>query len=256
METIEIAKAFEKSILDPDQEIKESPICLEILQNDERIPIYTLGNFSAIIGKAKARKSFFVSLIMGIMASGKQNDIFQPRIKKNCILFDTEQALYHVHKFAKRSVKIAGSKDKLIFCALRPYDTEQRIEIIEHGIYNTDDLGFVVIDGVRDLVTDINNPNQATKIGNLLLKWTAEANIHIINVIHQNKADLNARGHIGSEIMFKSETVLSIEKKDMDGIKSIVKPEFTRGPEFNEFAFYIDNGLPTLMEHTPTEIPF
>jgi hypothetical protein len=45
-------------------EIKENPVCLSILEGVKEIPLLTLSNFSAIIGPAKSRKTFFLTLIL------------------------------------------------------------------------------------------------------------------------------------------------------------------------------------------------
>ena len=229
----------ESARIDSDEEIKEDTVCLEIIENDEYIPILTLGNFSAITGGAKSRKSFFGILILGVMAAGHNMfDKFCPKIRKMVILFDTEQGKSRVQKSMKRIVKIAGTNDNLIAYDLRPFKFDERIKMIEFAIYNNENVGFVLLDGIRDLVSNINDPDQATKISDLLMKWTAERNIHIMVIIHQNKADKNPRGHIGTEIMNKSETVIQIEKDTEERYKSLVVPQFTRGLEFDEFEFF------------------
>lgn len=247
--------ALQKSLVDPDEEIKEDPVILEIKDGGNYFPIFTLGNFSAIIGQAKSKKSFFASMILGTMSRQRQYQNLMPRIKGKCVLFDTEQGRYHVSLFAKRSVKIAGSSENMTIFSLRPFNTEERILMIEKVLYS-DDWIFAIIDGVRDLVTDINNPDQATRVSNLLLKWTAERNIHIMCVIHQNKADKNARGHIGSEVVNKSETVISIGKSDVDSKNTVVKPEFMRGLHFEEFEIKIEDGIPVYAGELEDNIPF
>ena len=58
----------------------------------------------------------------------------------------------------------------------------------------------MVIDGIRDLVYDINSPSEATCVISKLMQWTDEYQIHLHTILHQNKSDENARGHIGTEI--------------------------------------------------------
>lgn len=245
-----------ESKIDPEEDIKENQVVLEVVQNNEYFPVFTLGNFSAIIGKAKARKSFFVSMILGTMARQKAYMNLMPRIKGMCILFDTEQGKYHCNQFAKRAMKISESDQHFMVFSLRRFDTEHRIQLIEKAIYMHKEIKFVIIDGVRDLVTDINNPDQATRISNLLLKWSDERQIHIMCVIHQNKADVNARGHIGTEVVNKSETVLSIEKDKNDAKISKIGPEFMRGLHFEPFEIKIEDGIPVYAGELEDKIPF
>ena len=62
--------------------------------------------------------------------------------------------------------------------------------------------------------------------------------------MHQNKGDLNARGHLGTELVNKSETVLAIEKKESSDI-SVVSAIQCRNKEPEPFAFKIDEeGIP------------
>ena len=98
-------------------------------------------------------------------------------------------------------------------------------------------MGLVVIDGIRDLMLDINNSTEATKLVGDLMQWTSEQNIHIQTVLHLNKGDDNARGHIGTELNNKAETVLQITKDNTLPDRSIVAPAIIRSKPFDKFAF-------------------
>lgn len=131
---------------------------------------------------------------------------------------------------------------------LRSLNPVERLKFIEEEIYSNSELGFVVIDGIKDLVTSINDEEQATMIASKLLKWSEERNIYILVVLHQNKSDTNARGHIGTELMNKAQTVLSITKDEGNKDISIVEPQQCRDKEPETIAFSIDdNGLPFLV---------
>ncbi len=68
--------------------------------------------------------------------------------------------------------------------------------------------------------------------------------------MHQNKSDFNARGHIGTELVNKAETVISISVDEKEKELSIVEAQQCRNKEFQPFAFEIDeNGLPRLVEN-------
>ena len=68
-----------------------------------------------------------------------------------------------------------------------------------------------------------------------------------------NKGDKSARGHIGSEIQNKSETVISVTKDITDREISNVKHEFARGMDFEDFCFTIIGGLPEINENDKDE---
>lgn len=215
----------------------------------------TLGNFSLIIGKAKSRKSFFINIAVStVLKKDKLLNQFQgnlPPDKNKVLYFDTEQGKYHVQLALKRVCKQIGEdvpKDLKVYY-LRGKKPAERLEIIEQIIYNTENLGFVVIDGIKDLVTSINDEAEATMISSKLLKWTEELDIHIVTVLHQNKSDNNARGHIGTELINKSETVLSVTKNEQDKDISIVEAQLCRNIEPEPFAFEInEDSLPVIIE--------
>ena len=102
--------------------------------------------------------------------------------------------------------------EDLEFLVLRKYTPEERIAIVREAIYRTENVGLVIIDGIRDMVYDINSSGESTRVISLLMTWTGERNIHIHTILHQNKGDENARGHIGTELSNKAETVLQVEK--------------------------------------------
>ena len=98
--------------------------------------------------------------------------------------------------------------------------------------------------------TSINDEEQATMIVSKLMKWSEERNLHIVTVLHQNKSDTNARGHIGTELINKAETVLEVAKSEIDDSISIVTPMQCRNKEPEVFAFEINEfGLPIISEN-------
>ncbi|GAA4292705.1 AAA family ATPase [Aestuariibaculum suncheonense] len=224
-------------------------------------PIATLGNFSLVTGKAKSRKSFYMGIAVSAASSnelilGRYKGTL-PEEKRDVLYFDTEQGKYHVQQSSKRISRItqkAKIKNLYVYY-LRALEPKERLEIIEAVIYANNKIGFVVIDGIRDLVTSINDEEQATMIASKLLKWTEERNIHISVVLHQNKGNEYARGHLGTELINKAELVLSVTKQNGNEAISIVKAEYSRDIEPGLFAFTIVDGLPTavddFVENTP-----
>ena len=223
--------------------------------SDNDIVLGTLGNFSLIIGKAKSRKSFFINIAVSTVLS-KDTILNQfkgvlPNEQNTVLYFDTEQGKYHVQLALKRICKQINidEPNNLQVFGLRSLKPSERLKLIEYAIYNTPNLGFVIIDGIKDLINSINDEAEATMIASNLLKWTEEKNIHIITVLHQNKSDNNARGHIGTELINKAETVLSVTKNEQDKDISIVEAQQCRNKEPEPFAFEINEfGLPIIVE--------
>lgn len=238
-------------------EVEKPPICLSF----DDAAVFYLGDISTIIGKAKSRKTFTSGLLMAALTG---NTTMQGRISanlpsdKNVVLsFDTEQGAYHAHKAAKRVLRLLNVDYLPNFKAygLRKYTTAQRLEMIEHAVYNTPNLGFVLIDGIRDIVTSINDEEQATAITGKLLKWSEEKQIHILCALHMNKGDNNARGHLGTELMNKSLTVLGVTKNDKQEDYSTIEAVACRDKEPKPLTFGIDaDGLPYLLDGEQMEL--
>lgn len=216
----------------------------------------TLGDFGLIIGKAKSRKSFFVNIaISTALGNSLILDRFRsylPQDKNEVAYFDTEQSKRHVQKAVKRICALIDNPEPKNLNAfhLRSLSPSERLKFIEDEIYSNDKLGFVVIDGIKDLVTSINDESEATMIASKLLKWSEERNIYILTVLHQNKSDNNARGHIGTELINKAQTVLSITKAENDNNISIVEPQQCRDKEPEIFAFEINEfEIPIIAEN-------
>lgn len=217
--------------------------------------ISTFGNFSATTGKAKAKKTFNLSaMVAASVVNGKVLNYRAtfPEDKRTIIYFDTEQSKYHCHNVIERIYKLAGlSLDKddrrIKFYGMREYTPALRIAVIDYALRKFSNVGLVIIDGLRDLMYDINNAKEATDVMTMLMAWTSTYNLHIHCVLHLNKNDNNTRGHIGTELENKAETVLIISKNKQDANISEVKPMHMRDKEFASFAFHIDdNALPVL----------
>lgn len=249
---------LEALLIDPLEQLEPPKVAWEQVDPDgkqESMILGTLGNFSLVIGKAKSRKSFFMNIALSATVG---DDIVLERFKgclpddkRQVLYFDTEQGKYHVQLALKRVCRQLGVSvpENLKVYGLRTKKPSERLKLIEYAIYNTPGLGFVVIDGIKDLVTSINDEAEATMIASKLLQWTEERGIHIVVVLHQNKGDNNARGHIGTELINKAETVLSVTKSDQDNNISIVNPEMCRNREPEPFAFEIIEGLPRLVDN-------
>lgn len=229
--------------INPLDDFKEPPVVLSIIDDSgQSIPSFTLGNFSLIIGKAKSKKTF-LSVLLIASYLGYVNEKIKKGINAfpNVLWFDTEQSPYHLTAKVKSVCSLVRkpNPENLYVYQLRTLTTEERIQFIDH-IISKIPASLVIIDGIRDLVTDINSPEQATATATRLMKWTVENYLHVICLLHMNKADGNARGHLGSELTNKAETVLSVEKTNDPSISN-VEVEYTRDREFSPFSFKINS---------------
>jgi len=255
--TNELSKKLDACRIDILEIIPPPEIAWEIRDDDseEFILLGTLGNFSMVKGKAKSKKSFFINMAIAA-AVGKgllQNKLRSPLKDgfNQVLYFDTEQSKYHVQRAVKRIFTQigVGIPSNLNTYGLRKSSPSERLKLVEYAIENTPDLGFVVIDGIRDLITSINDESESTNMASKLLKWTEVYNIHIIVVLHENPGSDKARGHIGTELMNKAETVIALQVDKYDENVSTVTAGFCRNKSFKPFAFEItDDGLPKIIE--------
>ena len=255
--TNELSKKLESCRIDILEIIPPPEIAWEIKDDDsgEFNILGTHGNFSLVKGKAKSKKSFFINMaIAAAVGKGLLQNKLRSLLKDNfnkVLYFDTEQSKYHVQKAVKRiCTQIGvGIPSNLNTYGLRKSSPSERLKLVEYAIENTPSLGFVVIDGIRDLITSINDEAEASNIASNLLKWTEEFNIHIIVVLHENPGSDKARGHIGTELMNKAETVIALQVDKYDESVSSVSAGFCRNKAFKPFAFTItDEGLPEIIE--------
>ena len=217
--------------------------------------IATFGNFSASTGKAKSKKTFNISAMVAAAVTNTTVLNYRaclPEGKRKILYFDTEQSKYHCHNVLERIYKLSGlsvKKDdpRLLFWGLREYTPKLRIALIDYALRKHQEVGLVIIDGLRDLMYDINNGKEATDVMTVRMAWTSVYDLHIHTVLHLNKNDNNPRGHIGTELENKAETVLIISKNLQNNSISEVRPMHMKDKEFSTFAFHIDdNKLPVL----------
>ncbi|MBN2485366.1 MAG: AAA family ATPase [Bacteroidales bacterium] len=252
----EILKLVENSIITVNHVFKTAPVCLYMESENDTVPVFSFGNISTLIAPPKVGKTTFIALVVTALLSIMKILNFRPAIpndKRYILWFDTEQGKPECVKIMKLICKILGDENKhpenLIYLSIREYNKDLRKKIIDTAINYYQNLGFVIIDGIRDLVSSINDEREATEIADLLLKWTETKSIHILNVLHQNKGDANARGHIGTELINKSETVIALQKLFEGGIRStIVEPKYTRHKEFVPFSYTLDGYIPEFTE--------
>jgi hypothetical protein len=230
------------------EEISDSVVALQ----QEDTPIVSIGDISTITGVAKSRKTFLTTaMIVAFLKSDGFMGLNSELQNKKVLLIDTEQSRVFVQRVVRRIYRMLGYdysidvRDCLRVLSLRELTPEQRFEVIKETI-ETYRPQLVFIDGTADLVNDTNSIEESTKMVNSLMRLSSERHCHICNVVHTNPNTEKTRGHIGSELQRKSETVMLVTK---EGDVTTVKPQFTRNIEFAPFSFIInEKGLPELTE--------
>jgi RecA-family ATPase len=231
--------------------IKQNEFILKIGNTNK----FSKGDISGWIGLAKSKKTFALTMFVSALVGGlRLFDTFNANKKCKVLYIDTEQSPADVQRVTKRVNSLAGSEENLFMYGLRPLSPQQRIDAIQL-LLDQDKVDVLIIDGVRDLLMDINNAVECTQVMTLLMKWSFDYDIHIATVLHQNKGDGNSRGHIGTELNNKSQAILRVTKDNVDSSVSYIEEVFGRGKGFEKFSFRVnENGLPEVVELGITDI--
>lgn len=255
-------KILQQSYVDPQEKIEYPPIAISKGttggNNPIPLPLGTYGNFSFISAAPKSKKTFLVSLLAAAYLSCDKKytkDMVGSRKKKKLIHYDTEQGRFHAQRTFNRVVRMCEDTSDYYSYALREYSAYERLEFINWHLYNVDNPGLVIIDGIADLILDSNDLVQSNELIQYLMKWTQDLNIHIITVIHSNFNSDKATGHLGSFMEKKTETQISLQLSPDDRDLAVVKCRRARGYPFEDFAFRIESdGLPYIQDNLPQSI--
>ena len=238
--------------INPKAVIEHPPIALSCGRAfDYPVPIVTYGNFACIVGASKSMKSFFKSALLSCYIGGKAqtrfDDILGHETKGKFVIdIDTEQSEYHAQKAANRVLSMCGGDyQNYKMFALRSITPKERVEFIEWLFKESEyknKIGLCSIDGVADLIENVNDLDKSNEITQKLMTLSAENNAAILTILHRNFDSDKPTGHLGSAILKKAESVIFVDKSEK--IVSVA-PKYTRNIAFDGFTFTVDEqGLP------------
>ena len=213
----------------PEQSAKIDILAL-IIDLSERVPdpqpivriwgnlIASRGNISAVVGLAKSRKTFLTAAVASGFLSSSDFLGFDTPTTGKVVYIDTEQSRAHVHKVARRILRSIGlptnrNHDQLVVAALRELTPDQRKEATGEILrrYKPD---LLILDGVADLCNDPNDLHESEALTCELMRWSSEYDNHILCVLHSNPGGDKARGHLGSTLLRKAETVMLVRSEE------------------------------------------
>ena len=212
-------------------------------------PCFPRRELVAITGKAKSGKTFVTSMLM---ACCQVSDVLsfhrEPESPLRLLWYDTEQSDESTQDILRnRVMRMADGGGKLfdIFNVRGVPWKERRKLLCEAVTRCKPDL--VIVDGIRDLVNDINDGVLAQEVMEELMHLATEHDCCIVCVLHQNKSgeDRNLRGWIGTELMNKAFEVYSCEKLMPQRIFSL-EQTLTRKYDIERTMYFEvgDDGLP------------
>ena len=219
--------------------------------------ICSRGNISAICGEAKSKKTFLASaLVASAMAIplDKLNNFksVDKDMNINVLWVDTEQGERHVRRVIDRISEMTGAKmgglvsePRLMTLSLRELSPMDRYKVMMEAVKRYP-FDLIVIDGIADLQNNTNDLEESDALVGLLMALSTKTNTHILCVLHTNPGSDKARGHLGSSLQRKAETVIFVHR---NGECSVVEPQFCRNEPFERFAFAVnEEGIPEICD--------
>ena len=211
-------------------------------------PCFPRGELVAVTGKAKSGKTLFNSLLMAccvncevlqVQRPPEEGDGSCPCQPVRCLWYDTEQSEQSTQDILKNRIlrMIEGDNNFDIF-NVRCLHYEERMRLFLTAVRKYRPA-LVVLDGVRDLLADINDGIRAQEVVEDLMKLAQETDCCLVCVLHQNKGaeDRNPRGWIGTELMNKAFEVYACEKLKPENI-FMVEQTHTRKYDLGELMFF------------------
>lgn len=242
-----VYEKFISSILDQNKDYPPPPPLINLVTGADSVSLLTEKSFSLIQGKQKSKKTIFLVLAVAAFLRRQfcTDSVMMEGIGGGIVLwFDTEQGESYAARSMKLILTLSGHETtpRLIYCDLRKYTPKERLEIIHAAIARTPEARLVVIDGLIDLITNWREPEESHELFTKLLRWCSTYNVHISGVLHQNKADRNAREIVGTIASQKCEIEITVEADQTDKARSIVSCKDGRALPFDPFSIRWDKG--------------
>ena len=216
----------DKRIYYPDWDNKPPPTIPIITIDDKRV--LSQGGYLAFISKPGAGKSSICEAIvasavnpgcdsLGITASLTSN-------RNKCLYIDTERTPQDTWLSWQRTMQRADINKpaidkRVIFCNYKAIPVAERIAYTEKILNDNPEIGLVLFDGAADFVVDVNSIYDTVKFTD----WINSFNplISQVMTLHTNPESNKPRGHIGSELSRRAESVFLLRKVDDDGVREL-----------------------------------
>ena len=242
------------------------------------VPFSKVGGLAAMSGQKKNGKSFVLTQLMAaILGNGSERtqqylpglsvpertieylrgirgiDEYLPKV----LYIDTEmeklssaKVMRRVHWLCGWDLKVPDNRFSVLWLKNIPPDDVKRAYQIRYDYVRMAieaiEPDIVIVDGIRDLLSSINDEEQGTKILGELGSMAEDRQMSIWNALHQNPSrkndddDAKMRGWIGTELGNKvSDTLVSIKSKTANGVTFTVKQQDARDKDLDDWKFEI-----------------
>lgn len=227
---------------------------LEIDEEDEPIEyIFTLGDKYGLIARAnlhtlrgapKTGKSAAGLALIAAALKGEFIGIKANRDNLVVLWIDTEQDKNTLRQKARAVLDMAGLKaqpEALKVVTLRGYGSPADALAATLQAIEENAADFVFLDGVVDLCQAFNDEEESREVVRRLETHAEQYGAAILGLIHTNKKDDEARGHLGAIMQQKSAEIYQVNKREGENVANVTQP-FSRFAPVPGFAFaFADN---------------
>lgn len=242
--------------LDEDRVTSETEVSEEVfLYQLYGTPCFPRGDLSTVTGPPKSGKTFLTSMLM---ACGVKRQVLEfERIQEKplkVLWFDTEQSIATTKRILTNRVGQMITEDdgepfpdsQYYVFNTRKRTPMERLERLTLAI-ETYQPDICIVDGIADLLEDINNGPDSIALMQQLLTLASNNDCNITAIIHLNRSGekLNLRGWIGSVMLQKSYEVFNCESVFGTHTFSIGQT-FSRQFFLDQMLYYTinDQGIP------------
>ena len=260
---------LEKYRITPDKQLPKMDFLFRLFGK----PCFPRRELVAITGKAKSGKTFVSSMLIAVgsltpdpspKGEGSINQLPLKRMHEeplHVLWYDTEQSDESTQDILKNRI-MRMTRDSVVrqptlfdesraeppldIFNVRAVEWKHRRSLLCEAVTRCKP-DLVIVDGIRDLVNDINDGMLAQEVMEELMHLATEHKCCIVCVLHQNKSgeDHNLRGWIGTELMNKAFEIYSCEKMMPQRIFKLEQTQ-TRKYDIERPMYYEvnDDGLP------------
>lgn len=187
--------------------------------------VLTTGNLMVISSQPGTGKSSICEAILASIINQDCDSLgFIAKLqggRHKALYIDTERTRNDHWRSWVRMNKRAGINapdvdNRIIFANLKAVKLDDRKKFVEQILKDNNDIGLIILDGAGDFLIDTNNLAES----NHFIDWinTFNPSISIVVTIHTNPGTDKVRGHLGSELMRRAESVFLLKKtKDEEG---------------------------------------